>query len=96
MTDLGEGERGRLMRAVFATESALRSLFGPDKVNLACFGNKIRHIHWHVIPRTEDDPHFPEPSWGEPRRAAPTGRPVVSDAAIASRLAESLDSKPRT
>lgn len=96
MTDLGEGERGRLMRAVFATESALRSLFGPDKVNLACFGNKVRHIHWHVIPRTEDDPHFPEPSWGAPRRAAPPGRPAVTDAAIASRLAESLDSKPRT
>lgn len=82
------------MRAVFATESTLKSLFDPVKMNLASFGNKVRHIHWHVIPRAEDDPHFPEPSWGAPQRAAPAGRPAVSDAAIAARLAETLDRHP--
>lgn len=91
MTDLDEAGRGRLMRAVFATEKVLRSLFAPDKMNLASFGNKVQHIHWHVIPRTQDDPHFPEPSWGVAQRAAPAGRVQVTDAAIASSLAESLD-----
>lgn len=90
MTDLADEERNRLMRAVFATERALRDLFRPDKVNLASFGNKVRHLHWHVIPRTADDPHYPEPSWGAPQRPAPAGRPAVSDLAIASRLAETL------
>jgi diadenosine tetraphosphate (Ap4A) HIT family hydrolase len=91
MTDLADDESARLMRAVFATERALRDLFQPDKINLASFGNKVRHLHWHVIPRTEDDPHFPEPSWGPPSRPAPKGRPEVGDDAIAGRLAESLN-----
>src|SRR5205085_2537522 len=45
LTDLAEDERARLMRAVFATESALRGLFQPDKMNLASFGNQVPHIH---------------------------------------------------
>ena len=90
MTDLAEDERAGLMRAVFSTERVLRDLFRPDKINLASFGNKVRHLHWHVIPRTEDDPHFPEPAWGPRRRPAPPGRPEVGDAAISGRLAELL------
>ena len=27
------------------------------------------HLHWHVIPRYADDPHFPQPIWGTPQRA---------------------------
>ncbi len=90
MTDLAEAESARLMRAVFATESALRGLFQPDKMNLASFGNQVPHLHWHVIPRMSDDVHFPDPAWGPPRRSAPANRPEVSDAAIAAKLAELL------
>ena len=94
MTDLPDDERARMMRAVFATESALRDLFRPLKMNLASFGNKVPHVHWHVIPREADDPHFPDPSWGPPQRPAPAAREAVSDAAIASRLAASLNRQP--
>ena len=94
MTDLADDERLRMMRVVFATEAALRSLFRPLKMNLASFGNKVPHVHWHVIPREADDPHFPDPSWGPPLRPAPAARAAVSDAAIASRLAESLNRQP--
>ena len=91
MTDLAEDERARLMAAVFATESALRGLFRPDKINLASFGNQVPHLHWHVIPRTADDPHFPDPAWGLARRTAPPVAAGVSDAAIAAKLAELLN-----
>ncbi len=91
MTDLANDERARLMCAVFATERVLRDLFMPDKINLASFGNKVQHLHWHVIPRMQDDPHYPEPSWGPPQRAAPRGRPEIGDAVIASGLSESLN-----
>lgn len=90
MTDLADAERERLMRVVFATESALRGLFQPDKMNLASFGNQVAHLHWHVIPRTTDDPHFPDPAWGPVRRSAQASRPVVSDAVITAKLAELL------
>jgi diadenosine tetraphosphate (Ap4A) HIT family hydrolase len=68
MTDLDERER--LMRVVFACESALRKLYAPDKVNLASLGNVVPHLHWHVIARFADDAHFPDAVWAAARRAA--------------------------
>ena len=53
MTDLEE--RARLMRVVFACESALLQLYKPDKVNLASLGNVVPHVHWHVIARFAED-----------------------------------------
>ncbi|MBI5015948.1 MAG: HIT family protein [Deltaproteobacteria bacterium] len=64
MTDLALEDRARLMEVVFAVEAALREVLSPYKVNLASLGNRVPHLHWHVIPRFEDDPHFPEAVWG--------------------------------
>jgi diadenosine tetraphosphate (Ap4A) HIT family hydrolase len=77
VTDLPEAERARLMRVVLALEEAQRELLAPDKVNLASFGNQVPHVHWHVIPRFRDDPHFPNPTWGE--RTGGTAHPVPDD-----------------
>jgi diadenosine tetraphosphate (Ap4A) HIT family hydrolase len=68
MTDLPVVEREALMRIVFACEAALREVLAPDKVNLASLGNVVPHLHWHVIPRFGDDPHFPNPVWGVRQR----------------------------
>ena len=75
MTDLAAAERDRLMHVVFATETAVRELLKPDKVNLASLGNVVPHLHWHVIPRFRDDRHFPNPIWGTPQRAASPNSP---------------------
>jgi diadenosine tetraphosphate (Ap4A) HIT family hydrolase len=56
------------MRGLSATESLLRSLLKPTKMNLASFGNKVAHLHWHIIPRFADDAFFPEPVWGQKQR----------------------------
>ena len=93
MTDLAPAERARLMVAVFACESALRELFDPDKINLASLGNLVPHLHWHVIARHADDPHFPDPIWAAPRRASAPPRALrsdVSDARLGTRLAALL------
>ncbi len=68
MTELEPRHRDRLMKAVFATESALRELMTPDKINLASFGNLVPHVHWHVVPRFRHDRHFPNPIWGKAER----------------------------
>ena len=96
MTDLTAPERDRFMRVVFETEAALRELLGPDKVNLASLGNVTPHLHWHVIPRFLDDPHFPNPVWSAAvRPAAPSGRAVADlPKAIAARLSR-LRTDPR-
>ena len=68
MTDLQPQERARLMQIVFEVEAAVRDAMRPDKMNVASLGNMTPHVHWHVIPRFEDDRHFPSPVWAQPRR----------------------------
>jgi diadenosine tetraphosphate (Ap4A) HIT family hydrolase len=70
MTDLDRHECDRLMAAVWKAEQAVRDVLHPDKINLASLGNVVPHLHWHVVPRFLHDPHFPNPIWGEARRAA--------------------------
>ncbi|VEB45626.1 HIT domain [Chromobacterium violaceum] len=71
MTDLSSDERQHLMDWVWRAEAAVRQVMQPAKVNLASLGNVVPHLHWHVIPRFEDDAHFPSPIWAAPRREAP-------------------------
>lgn len=72
MTDLAAAERSHFMRVVFELEAALRESWRPDKINLASLGNLTPHLHWHVIPRYRDDPHFPNSVWSTAlRRPAP-------------------------
>lgn len=68
MSDLEVSERLRLMEVVFTVEKAVREVLQPDKINLASLGNVVPHLHWHVIPRFDDDRNFPNPIWGEAKR----------------------------
>ena len=81
MTDLSEAERQHFMEIVFGVESVLREHLAPFKMNLASLGNAVPHLHWHVVPRYEDDPHFPQPIWSTPRRpvADERARPELAD-----------------
>ena len=86
MSDLSPGDQQALMRVVFAAETALRAVMAPDKVNLASLGNVVPHLHWHVIPRFANDPHFPNPVWGEKKRDTPRAAPADLDAQLAAAL----------
>src|SRR5258706_11487040 len=88
MTDLADAERAHFMRVVFALEAALRALLRPDKINLASLGNVVPHLHWHVIPRYHNDPHFPNPVWSAAiRQPAPRGQAAAAfEKALAERL----------
>jgi diadenosine tetraphosphate (Ap4A) HIT family hydrolase len=63
MSDLETADRALFMEAVFRVESALRTALKPHKMNLASLGNLTPHLHWHVIPRYQDDIAFPKPIW---------------------------------
>lgn len=88
MTDLVPTERARMMKTVFAVELALREMFNPDKINLASLGNKTPHLHWHVIPRFENDRHFPNSHWGT---AVRDSNPAALDAATVELLAQKIN-----
>ena len=68
MTDLTKSQRAHFMNAVYGVEQVLGELLQPHKVNLASLGNRTPHLHWHVIPRFEDDAHFPDPVWAPRQR----------------------------
>jgi diadenosine tetraphosphate (Ap4A) HIT family hydrolase len=84
MSQLSYGERDLLMHLVFAVEGAVRSVMHPTKINLAALGNQVPHIHWHVIPRFEDDAFFPGSAWSNRLR-------VTSDAVLQTRHQHALE-----
>jgi diadenosine tetraphosphate (Ap4A) HIT family hydrolase len=53
------------MQVVCQVEELIRNVLHPLKINLASFGNFVPHLHWHIIPRWEDDAYFPESIWGK-------------------------------
>ena len=93
MTDLPAQDRSAMMQAVFKVEDAVREVMAPHKINLASLGNVVPHLHWHVIPRYEDDAHFPAPVWASAQResapealAARAARLPALRAAIIARM----------
>ena len=90
MSDLSPADQQRLLRVVLAAEAALCEVMAPDKVNLASLGNVVPHLHWHVIPRFHDDPHFPNPVWGIKQRDTPHAAPENLDARLTAELSRRL------
>jgi diadenosine tetraphosphate (Ap4A) HIT family hydrolase len=93
MTDLPEAGRARLMNVVYGVEELLRDLLRPEKINLASFGNVVPHLHWHVIPRFSDDPHFPGSVWSARMRDGARPLPAGFNRSLRQRLAELLGPK---
>lgn len=90
MTDLSVTERHQVMRIVFAAEAALRRMYQPDKINLASFGNMTPHVHWHVIPRWDNDLHFPHPVWGTAQRVNAPKRNKVGSRQLCTEIVAAL------
>jgi diadenosine tetraphosphate (Ap4A) HIT family hydrolase len=92
MSDLSSAEKTQLMHAVFAVEAAMCSVLAPKKMNLASLGNWVPHLHWHLIPRWEDDAHWPNSIWAEKQRD-PSPRGMAQKAALASAIIAQLKAK---
>lgn len=90
LTDLSKGDRHTVFEAVLALEEALRAELTPVKINIASLGTAAPHLHFHVVPRFEDDPTFPEPVWLPPARVSTRSLPDGFHGRIQRRLAEAL------
>ena len=42
----------------------VKAQFGPEKLNVATIGNKVRQMHIHVVGRSSDDYCWPGVVWG--------------------------------
>ena len=48
-------ERGQLVEDLSRLARAIMECCRPAKLNYACLGNEVPHLHWHVVPRYPDD-----------------------------------------
>jgi diadenosine tetraphosphate (Ap4A) HIT family hydrolase len=62
--DLSSEQRDQLTREIDQAARALKTLFKPDKLNVAALGNQVAQLHIHVIARYHTDIAWPRPVWG--------------------------------
>lgn len=76
MAALSFERQAHLWDDVARVADALTKEVTPLRLNYACLGNLLHHIHWHVIPRYAEDPEAQHPIWVRPlseRRQALAG-----------------------
>lgn len=58
--------RQGIIEEVNRVAAALARVFNPTKINYELLGNMVPHMHWHLVPRFNNDPLWPKPIWSEP------------------------------
>jgi diadenosine tetraphosphate (Ap4A) HIT family hydrolase len=54
--DLTEAEREELWTEILPKlTGALNAAFQPDRINYAHLANRLHHVHWHIVPRYEQN-----------------------------------------
>lgn len=92
-----------LIRPAFFEEmtmltQAIADAFQPRKMNCELLGNQVPHLHWHLFPRSNDDPDTLKPAWlaidRAERDAAERQRlqvTAIARAEVVARLRQSLE-----
>ena len=62
--DLDLADQAQLVSEISFMSIALKSLYAPQKLNVAMLGNMVPQLHVHVIGRNEGDAAWPAPVWG--------------------------------
>jgi len=61
--EMPERARAGMYRELARAARAVEGAFRPWKMNYTCLGNVVPHVHWHLIPRYEDDPDRLKHPW---------------------------------
>lgn len=61
--DLPLPEQQLLIEDMTFISQVMKSLFKPDKLNIAALGNVVPQLHIHIIARYTTDPAWPNPVW---------------------------------
>jgi diadenosine tetraphosphate (Ap4A) HIT family hydrolase len=77
--DLPSIERDQLLRVAGMLSALLRQELGYRKTNLACIGNVVPQLHWHVVGRNPGDACWPLPVWGHLQSGSETWGPRLQD-----------------
>src|SRR6266581_4345715 len=52
---MSQGALDALMDELMQATRAIQAAFDPWKMNHASLGNVLQHVHWHIMPRYEND-----------------------------------------
>jgi len=63
LNQLGDEERLTFLDEMCLLAKAIEDCFHPKKLNYEMLGNQTPHMHWHVIPRYQNDTDFAHPIW---------------------------------
>lgn len=80
LTDLTDDQRNAFFADVARASRAVKAAFHPGKVNYGAYNDKGRHLHFHLVPKYED-----EFEWGGIFAMNP-GRVTLTDAEYAEMI----------
>src|SRR5438876_12110906 len=63
LSGLNEDERGGYFEEMCLLARAMEKAFQPHKLNYELLGNQVPHLHWHLFPRSLQDPDILKPVW---------------------------------
>lgn len=61
--DLNSCDQALLMQEIALASQLMKTLFQPDKLNVASLGNAVPQLHIHIIARYQTDQAWPNPMW---------------------------------
>jgi diadenosine tetraphosphate (Ap4A) HIT family hydrolase len=61
--DLPPADQQTLMSEITRAQTALKTLYGAEKINTAALGNMVPQLHIHIFARYAADPAWPKPVW---------------------------------
>ncbi|HIX59541.1 MAG TPA: HIT domain-containing protein [Candidatus Blautia gallistercoris] len=71
---LSDEDRDAYMKDVAAVAAAVSKAVNAEKINLGMYGDKVKHVHFHVVPKQVDGPGYGgtfEMSCNPPRHLSP-------------------------
>lgn len=57
ISDLTPEESAAFMADVRRVAKAMHLAFNPDKLNFGAYGDKMHHLHFHLVPKYASDPY---------------------------------------
>lgn len=72
--ELSEAERNSYMNDVARVAKAVKTAFNAGKINYGAYGDKMPHIHFHLVPKQED-----KPKWGSTFDMQPDEKNYLTD-----------------
>ena len=72
--ELDEKELENFSKDLAKVSAAINKVFSPNKINYAAYGDKVSHLHFHLVPKYEGGPR-----WGDVFEVTPKEKVILSD-----------------